>query len=107
MMGRTPLMLAAELGNIDAVATLIRHGAKTELVDHQGFTVLHHAVKAGNPELVRWLLENAKLDVNAKDEHNHTPLSLSETVVTETEHMKDISNLLLQHGATAESMRYH
>lgn len=105
--GRTPLMLAAELGNIDAVATLMSHGAKTDLVDKQGFTVLHHAVKSGEPELVRWLLENAKLDVNARDEHNHTPLSLSEAVVTESDHMKDISNLLLQHGATAASMTYH
>ncbi len=104
--GRTPLMLAAELGNLDAVAMLINHQAKTDLTDNQGLTVLHHAVKSGNPELVRWLLENAKLDVNARDDHNHTPLSLSETVTTETEHMKDISNLLLQHGATQASMNY-
>ncbi|MFJ1267107.1 ankyrin repeat domain-containing protein [Legionella lytica] len=104
---RTPVMLAAELGNIEAVATLISHGAKIDLVDDQGFTVLHHAVKSGNPELVQWLLENAKLDVNARDEQNHTPLSLSETVVNESEHMKDIGNLLVQHGAIAASMTYH
>ena len=43
-----------------------------------GRTPLHQAVKGGNPECVRLLLE-AKANVNAEDEKGVTPLLLAGT----------------------------
>lgn len=44
--GQTPLMLAINAHNWDAVFTLISHpDIKLDLVDHKGMTALHHAAK--------------------------------------------------------------
>ncbi|KTD42562.1 ankyrin repeat domain-containing protein [Legionella parisiensis] len=99
--GKTPLMIAAELGRLSTVQILLQHGAQTNITDSSGFSVLHHAVKSGNLKLVRWLIENTDIDINAKDNHNLTPLQLSETSLSETGDMEKITALLLEHGASA------
>ncbi|RUR16260.1 hypothetical protein ELY21_13340 [Legionella sp. km535] len=103
-LGRTPLMLAAELGRLSAVQTLIAHGARTDLTDSEGFSVLHYAVKSGNLAVVHWLIENTHVDINAKDNHDNTPLHLCKTTFNETEHMEKIIALLLEHGAIQPSV---
>lgn len=103
-LGRTPLMLAAELGRLSAVQTLIAHGAKTDLTDSEGFSILHYAVKSGNLAVVRWFIENTNVDINAKDNQDNTPLQICKTTISETENMEEISALLLEHGATPPSL---
>lgn len=76
--GRTPLMLAADLGNLPAMEQLIEHGAKVNSVDQHGLTVLHHAVDSGNKNVVRLLLKNPAVDINAEDNKGKTPLRRSE-----------------------------
>lgn len=103
-LGRTPLMLAAELGRLSAVQTLIAHRAKTDITDSEGFSVLHHAVKSGNLVVVRWFIENTNVDINAKDNQDNTPLQICKTIINETENMEEIAALLLEHGATPLSL---
>jgi ankyrin repeat protein len=96
--GRTPLMLAVEQGHISEVQDLIAHGAQTNLTDAHGATILHHAVRSGSLEMVRWLMNNTKINSNVKDDQNKTPLQISQE-----RKMSEISTFLLENGATANS----
>lgn len=97
-MGRTPIMIAAESGRLSAVITLIGYQAQVDLSDSAGLGILHYAVKSGNLDLVRWLIEHTHLDINATDGQNQTPVQLSETNLSGTDKNK-ISSFLLEHGA--------
>lgn len=52
---QTPLMLAAEWGDVDAVRLLIAHGAKVNAVDVGGETALYKAVESGHFAAARLL----------------------------------------------------
>ncbi|KAJ5177912.1 ankyrin [Penicillium coprophilum] len=54
---KTPLLIAAENGNHDALATLLECGANVETQDDKQWTILHYAAKNGDLELVQWLLD--------------------------------------------------
>ena len=54
--GRSPLHLAAEIGDLDVVRQLIRRGAKIEVLDKNGQTPLDVAVENGNSDVVKSLL---------------------------------------------------
>ncbi|CAL9686452.1 unnamed protein product [Knipowitschia caucasica] len=56
--GQTPLMVAAEQGNLDIVQELIRRGANVNLDDIDSWTSLICAAKEGHFEVVQELLEN-------------------------------------------------
>lgn len=56
--GQTPLMVAAEQGNLDIVQELIRRGANVNLDDIDSWTSLICAAKEGHIEVVQELLEN-------------------------------------------------
>ncbi|XP_056281960.1 kinase D-interacting substrate of 220 kDa B isoform X2 [Pseudoliparis swirei] len=62
--GQTPLMVAAEQGNLEIVQELIRRGSNVNLDDVDCWTALISAAKEGQIEVVRELLEN-----NANLEH--------------------------------------
>ncbi|XP_068608545.1 kinase D-interacting substrate of 220 kDa B [Brachionichthys hirsutus] len=62
--GQTPLMVAAEQGNLEIAQELIRRGANVNLDDADCWTALISASKEGHIEVVRELLEN-----NANLEH--------------------------------------
>ncbi|CAK6956928.1 kinase D-interacting substrate of 220 kDa B [Scomber scombrus] len=62
--GQTPLMVAAEQGNLEIVQELIRRGANVNFDDVDCWTALISAAKEGHIEVVRELLEN-----NANLEH--------------------------------------
>ncbi|XP_054469500.1 kinase D-interacting substrate of 220 kDa B [Anoplopoma fimbria] len=62
--GQTPLMVAAEQGNVEILQELIRRGANVNLDDVDCWTALISAAKEGHIEVVRELLEN-----NANLEH--------------------------------------
>ena len=54
---RTPMMRAAEGGNLPMVGKLIELGSDPDAFDRRGDTALHLAVRRCNPEMVRLLLE--------------------------------------------------
>lgn len=76
--GNTPLHYAAEWQLNDAVIFLIQKGAKVTAQNANGESALFSAVKGGNPETIKILVDNGVV-VNSKDNHardnlGNTPL---------------------------------
>jgi ankyrin repeat protein len=75
--GRTPLYLAASLGDgANIVRVLLEHGADPSLAAANGQTPLMAAAVRGHMEVLRLLLD-AKADVNAKNGAGETALMLA------------------------------
>jgi ankyrin repeat protein len=77
--GKTPLMVAAAFGNVDAVRRLLALGADIEAGDTvTGARALHHAARMGHAGLpAARVLAAAGADVNAGAFHGETPLHLA------------------------------
>ncbi|GGI78081.1 ankyrin repeat domain-containing protein [Legionella impletisoli] len=93
---KTPLILAAEAGNLPAMKVLIEKGADPNLKDYEGYSVLHRAVLEGHVEMVQWLLQHTSVNTHDVTEDGDTPLSLSE----KNEDIPEIKNLLLEKGGS-------
>jgi ankyrin repeat protein len=64
----TPLQIAAHLGHMSVLETLLEHGANTEAVDNLGRTVLHINVFDGHIRIVKLLLKyNANVSARTTD----------------------------------------
>jgi ankyrin repeat protein len=85
--GATPLFLAASLGNVDTVRTLLAGGANALITTDAGTAPLHVATWGGDPYLRDWTDEEKKnllavtellvargADVNSAGEHGWTAL---------------------------------
>jgi len=111
---RTPLILAAHMGQADLVALLLQRGAKANARDRtdsvpeaRGNTALIKAAQRDHTEVIRVLLTQAKgIEVDAPTKDGETPLRL----VVEAEDLEAV-RLLHGHGAkinqpnnTGESM---
>jgi len=73
--GRTPLHLAAGMGQVDVARMLVERGADMSAQDEHGRTPLHLAASRGRVDVARMLVERGA-DVSAQDEHGSTPLQL-------------------------------
>lgn len=62
--GLTPLNQAALENQPEKLIGLIRQGADLNARDHNGYTPLHNAVRAGNKLIASLLLQEASVDVN-------------------------------------------
>ena len=71
--GMTPLMLAAEAGDLEPVKALVAKGALVNTRSAHGWTPLMYAARRGNVEMVRFLLEHGA-SVNIRDMDGRTPL---------------------------------
>ena len=72
--GRTPLHIAAEKGNIDVAMFLIENGANVNVADTNGNTPLVFIInKTGNPKVTQRLLEKGA-SVNAQNRTGETAL---------------------------------
>ncbi|CAF1096859.1 unnamed protein product [Rotaria sordida] len=101
--GKTPLMVAASTGFHKACALLIENGANVYSIDHNGISVLHHAIDSKNFEtiaiIVRSLKDDKETEMNKEvGLHKWTPLYRA--VMHDCN--KDIIELLLNHGANVE-----
>jgi ankyrin repeat protein len=77
--GDTALYYAVDEGNKDAVEVLLANGANVNVVKSGdiGDTVLHWAVYKANKDIIKLLLNAKGIKVNAKNNHNETPLDLA------------------------------
>ncbi|HEX5107309.1 MAG TPA: ankyrin repeat domain-containing protein [Vicinamibacterales bacterium] len=90
--GQTPLMLAATVGSVDAVRTLLAAGADVHAASNGGVTALHLA--ADSAAKTRLLLE-AGAHVNVASQLGRTPLMVAASVNAGAE----VVRLLLDKGA--------
>jgi ankyrin repeat protein len=78
----TPLMIAAQFGQLEAVKALIRGLADCIATDQEGWSALHHAVHGPDhqnvQEIIQYLI-NHELDVNARCRGDVTPLHMAVT----------------------------
>jgi len=98
IMGKTPLLMAAGKANLEAMEILVQRGARADLTDTQGQTVLHFAVKSGDVRAVLWVLDHLAIDINVHDKHHQSPLSLCD------EYHKEVHDLLIEKGAIARTV---
>jgi len=77
-MGHTPLEIAIPRGNVDVVASLLRHGAKIDVVDRFGNSPLFSAILKGTKayKIVDMLLD-AGANPNLETKNGSTPKSLA------------------------------
>ncbi|XP_053348675.1 serine/threonine-protein phosphatase 6 regulatory ankyrin repeat subunit A-like isoform X1 [Clarias gariepinus] len=74
--GRSPLLLAAELGHMEVVRLLLERNARVDVFDEEGKSALHLAAQQGHEDIADILL-SYKAFVNAKTKLGLTPLHLS------------------------------
>lgn len=94
--GWPPLVLAAERGHIDAVATLLAHDADVAAAGPAGCSALHHASAGGHSDVVRLLLRG-RASAHCTDTHGRTAL---ECAVAQNQ--LRCAQLLCAHGAERE-----
>ena len=73
----TPLMIACENNDIDAIHVLLNAGADLNIVDSMGDTCLHAAVHAGCGKEVFHAIINHGADLNITNRHKQTALAIA------------------------------
>lgn len=74
--GQTPLMIAAQNGDLSVVNGLLEYGAKPNIQDNDGWTAAMHAVRTNDPKIFR-LLGRFKADFNLINHDEMTALALA------------------------------
>lgn len=98
--GLTPLHRAAGRGDLGGVKKLIKAGADIHALDSRmGYSVLHKAVYSGNPDVVRYLVENGALIDLQNPGNGDTPL-IDALYFKKKAHGKEIIDILLKAGAS-------
>lgn len=79
--GDSPFMLACRMGRPEVVALLLRHGVNVSVVDYNGDSGLlcassetEEAEDSNHAEVVRLLVEDGRMDVDARDSNGRTAL---------------------------------
>ncbi|XP_071098244.1 uncharacterized protein [Haliotis cracherodii] len=95
--GRTPIMLAARVGDKNEFDRLIQTpGIDLSVSDKQSNNLLHIACLGGNSDIVSDLLSR-EMDINARGQYGRTPLMLA----AQKGHTPLI-NLLIRHGVNSK-----
>ncbi|XP_067650463.1 ankyrin repeat domain-containing protein 50-like [Haliotis asinina] len=74
---RTPLMRAASHGRGKVFGILVKNGAVRHLVDDQGLNILHLACLGGHVEMVKNILSQNMVDLNATDKDGDTAAKIA------------------------------
>lgn len=74
--GQTPLMIAAQEGDLSVVNGLLAYEASPNVQDNDGWTAAMHAVRTNDPKIFR-LLGKYKADFNIMNQDDMTALALA------------------------------
>lgn len=99
--GRTPLMLASQNNQVEAVKLLLEHGAHPRNWDEDRNEAVHFAAMAGAHSVLELLLQSGRIDVDAMASGGKTPLILA----TENNHVECVRQLI-QAGSNLESFNH-
>eukprot|EP01155_Anaeramoeba_flamelloides_P024255 Anaeramoba_flamelloidesa809508_40.p1 GENE.a809508_40~~a809508_40.p1 ORF type:complete len:579 (-),score=150.49 a809508_40:32-1768(-) len=91
--GYTPLHEACHAGNLGVILTLLKMGAKIDVVTQEGMGVCHWSIHSNEIEVLSLLIENGA-DLDKKDFKGKTPLAYA----IEQEHNK-LAKWLIKFGA--------
>jgi ankyrin repeat protein len=100
----TPLMLAAQAGELLAVQCLIRNSANCIAIDQDGLSALHHAVHGPNQPDVQAIIQHLVIqgvDVNCCSRGDETPLHkaiMDQKVFAIKTLLENDANWRLEHG---------
>jgi ankyrin repeat protein len=92
--GRTPCSIAAQNGKLDALKKMIELKADPSIPSYGGRVPLHFAAKEGFQDIVRYLIEDQKLDAAATDNSGNCSLGIA----AQAGHLKLVEFLLEQKG---------
>uniref|UniRef100_A0A914X683 glutaminase n=1 Tax=Plectus sambesii TaxID=2011161 RepID=A0A914X683_9BILA len=73
------LLFAAKMGDLSAIRRFFMQGANLEMGDYDGRTALHLAASEGHHELIKFLLDVAKVRHDPEDRWKRTPLDDART----------------------------
>lgn len=96
--GRTPLMIAVDCNQLEAVTLLLKHYNDCNLEDESGNTALSRACKYGYYNFVQLLLPLTKVDTFNKNEETCLSIALKN-------HHLQIAEYLISRGASIEKAR--
>ncbi|KAI6221261.1 No extended memory [Aphelenchoides besseyi] len=68
------LLFAAKAGDLNTIRRLYLQGADLELADYDKRTALHLAASEGHPDVLRFLINTAKVKLDPRDRWQRTPL---------------------------------
>ncbi|XP_071085979.1 ankyrin repeat domain-containing protein 50-like [Haliotis cracherodii] len=88
---RTPLMVAARLGNNEIFDLLVTERADALTEDDDRNTILHLACEGGHIDIVKYVLSLDTVNINARNKQNETATMLARKG-------GDVCNLLVLHG---------
>jgi ankyrin repeat protein len=94
---------AADRGDPEQMQLLLDYGASPDVRTDYEETPLHLAAQRGRLGAVRFLVLEAKVDVNARDRDGDTPLHLA---LTGSEATPEVVQFLLEHGADVKARLY-
>ncbi|XP_028404975.1 uncharacterized protein LOC114527500 isoform X2 [Dendronephthya gigantea] len=90
----------ASNGNLRAIKHMVNNGVNVSYQDVDGKTALHVSCKSGQLDVVKFLINQPGINVNATDRKNNTPLT--EAVVNMH---NDVAEYLQLHGGEIEEQR--
>jgi palmitoyltransferase len=70
----TPLLYATFKGSYEKVNTLIKHGAKVEMRNFMGLSVMHMAAQGDKPNMLIYFKDEFGFSINDRDFPGNTPL---------------------------------
>ncbi|XP_071115571.1 ankyrin repeat domain-containing protein 50-like [Haliotis cracherodii] len=91
---RTPVMVAALRGHKEVVELLVSEGANVSLVNQRRDNILHLACRGGHLEVVKYILSQDKVGINAKNKKGQTAAKIAIS-----QDRGDMLDLLVSHGA--------
>jgi ankyrin repeat protein len=97
--GTTAFVMACQAGSLQAAKALFNAGANPNLRTSAFGTALKTTIVAANEELIRWLLEEVKVDVHQRGKEDETPLHFLPLCRTEsTDVLRNIRDMLVAAG---------
>lgn len=88
---------AVEFGSVEVLELLLERHVDVHAVDDDGYTPLHYAALAANPEKIKAILKYSKDEVNQLTDRGSCPLSLSNRC-------EECVRLLLEAGADVHAL---
>ena len=79
MLGQSVIFSAAYMGFLEGVRLLINHGAKIDVQDNKGWTALMIAAYEGHYNVVEYLVNKARADINLRDRNGKRAFDKAKT----------------------------